>query len=176
MKIPKRLLRKILRDCKRSGSGSRAADIKNKKFLICFPFDEQYRKIAFRVFSPVIKSHQENCLCLISENARELLRELSDDSIITVSVPDDIQRNPVLPSGASEKIQSENYIVAVDLNTGFHPYTAAAVLKTNAPKRIGFQSEYSDYFFNIQMTKKEEDPVESSYRYIHHLMVDSFKL
>jgi hypothetical protein len=115
-------------------------------------------------------------MCLISENARDLLCEVNDDSIITVSIPEDIQRTPVLPSSASEKIRSGHYTVAVDLNTGFHPYTAAAVLKANAPKRIGFQSEYSDYFFNIQMTKKEDDPVESSYRYIHHLMVDSFKL
>ncbi|HCK99748.1 MAG TPA: hypothetical protein DHW42_06565 [Candidatus Marinimicrobia bacterium] len=174
MKIPKRLLRKILRDCKRSGSGSRAGD-KNKKFLICFPFDEQHQKIAFRVFASVIKSHQENCLCLISENARGILRELSDDSIIIVPIPEDIQRNPVLPSGISGKIQSEYYTVAVDLNTGFHPYTAAAVLQTNAPKRIGFQSEYSDNFFNIQMTQKKDDPVESSYRYIHHLLVDALK-
>jgi len=114
-------------------------------------------------------------MCLISENARDLLQDLNDDSIITVSIPEDIQRNPILPSGVSEKIQSEHYTVAMDLNTGFHPYTAAAVLQTNAPKRIGFQSEYSDYFFNIQITKKKEDPVESSYRHIHHLMVDALK-
>lgn len=175
MKIPKRLLRKIVRDCNRSGSRSRTTDPENKKFLICFPFDEQYQKIAFRVFSSVIKSYKENCMCLISENARDLLQDLNDDSIITVSIPEDIQRNPILPSGASEKIQSVHYTVAMDLNTGFHPYTAAAVLQTNAPKRIGFQSEYSDYFFNIQIIKKEEDPVESSYRYIHYLMVDSLK-
>jgi len=115
-------------------------------------------------------------MCLISENTRDLFREVNDDSIITVSVPEDLQRNPILPSGASKKIRCGHYMVAVDLNTGFHPYTAAAVLKTGAPKRIGFQSEYSDYFFNIQMTKKKDDPVESSYRYIHHLMIDALKL
>jgi len=175
LKIPKRLLRKIIRDCNRSASGSCAAIPNNKKFLICFPLDEQYQKIAFRVFSSVIKSHKENCLCLISENARDLFRGVTDDSIIIVPIPEDIQQNPILPSGISEKIQSGHYTIAVDLNTGFHPYTAAAVLQTNAPKRIGFQSEYSDYFFNIQITKKKEDPVESSYRHIHHLMVDALK-
>lgn len=175
MKITKRLIRKILRDCQRVSSHSPASSLPTAKLLICFPFDALQQKIALRVFNPIFKQYQTQCICLMPENARGLLPVSDTISTIYTSPPENLQKEPCLPVEISAKIKARRYRIAIDLNPQFHPYSAAAVLQSDAPKRIGFQTEEADNFFNIQIARKESDAVESAYQYIFKLIVDDLK-
>jgi ADP-heptose:LPS heptosyltransferase len=175
MKITKRLIRKILRDCQRVTSHSHPNSIPTTKLLICFPFDELQQKIALRIFNPIFKQYPTQCICLTPENARSLLTKSHAISAIFISPPADLQKEPLLPPEISRKIRERRYRLAIDLNPQFHPYSAAAVLQSDAPKRIGFHTEEADKFFNIQISRKESDPVESAYQYIFKLIADDLQ-
>jgi ADP-heptose:LPS heptosyltransferase len=175
MKITKRLIRKILRDCQRVTSYSYQSSVPTVKLLICFPFDELQQKIALRIFNPIFKQYQTQCICLMPENARSLLPKSHAISAIFTSLPADLQKEPLLPAEISRKIKGQRYRIAIDLNPQFHPYSAAAVLQSDAPKRIGFHTEEADKFFNIQISRKESDPVESAYQYIFKLIADDLQ-
>jgi len=172
MNVTNRVLKKILRDCKRSGEDlfvSGEADT----IMIAFPFNEQHQSIAYRVFAPVLKSEDVKTCCLIAEKNRGFLEEIKTTQIIGLTIPEDLQKQPLLGESVNQQLRQCRIAVALDLNAEFHPYTAGAVLKSRANRRIGFLTEYSDHFFNIQISKKEEDPIESSYRYMLSLIRDS---
>lgn len=172
MNVTNRLLKKILRDCKRSGkdlSASGEADT----ILLAFPFNEQHQSIAYRVFAPILKADGVKTCCLIAEKNCGFLEDLKTTRIINLTIPEDLQKQPLLSEFVNQELRQCRVAVALDLNAEFHPYTAGAVLKSRASRRIGFLTEYSDHFFNIQISKKDEDPIESSYRYMLGLIRDS---
>jgi ADP-heptose:LPS heptosyltransferase len=175
MKITKRLIRKILRDCQRVISYPHHSSIPTAKLLICFPLDELQQKITLRIFNPIFKQYQNQCTCLMLESTRSLLPVSLNINPIFFSPPEDLQKEPLLPAAISAKIREQQYRIAIDLNPQFYPYSAAAVLQSAAPKRIGFRLEEADKFFNIQILQKESDTVESAYQYIYKLIVDDFK-
>jgi len=175
MKITKRLIRKILHDCQRVTSDSHQSSVPTAKLLICFPFDELQQKIAWRIFNPIFRQYQTQCICLVPENARDLLPVSHLVGTIFIAPPADLQKEPLLPAEISAKIREQRYRIAIDLNSQFHPYSVAAVLQSGAPKRIGFHMEAADKFFNIQIARKELDPVESAYQYIFKLITDDLK-
>ncbi len=172
MTVTNRVLKKILRDCKRFGEA--VADTGDADtILIAFPFNEQHQNMAYRVFAPILKAEGVKTCSLIAETGRGLLKDIGPSQIIGLAVPEDLQKQPLLSETVNQQLHRCRVAVAVDLNADFHPYAAAAVLKSRAVRRIGFLSEYSDHFFNIQISKKREDPIESSYRYILRLIRDS---
>ena len=166
-----RVIKRVLRDCRRFLREPREATM-SSGLLICFPLDEQHRNIALRVFLPLLESDSGNVLVMIPAQARQMIDFVDDKHVIEISIPQDIQKEPLLPVSVNECLREYRFTVAVDLNTEHHPYTAAAVLKSAAEKRIGFVSTYSDKFFNIQMSRKVHDPVESSYRNIYKIILD----
>ena len=170
--VSNRVLKKILRDCKRSAEAVSAAGDADT-ILIAFPFNEQHQNIAYRVFAPILKAGGVKTCSLIAETNRGLLEDISTSQIIDLTVPEDLQKQPLLSETVNQQLQQCRVAVALDLNAEFHPYTAAAVLKSRAVRRIGFLSENSEHFFNIQISKKGEDPIESSYRYMLSLIRDS---
>jgi len=175
MKITRRLIRKILRDCQHITSYSHPSSVPTAKLLICFPFAELQQKIALRIFNPIFKLYQTQCTCLLPENTRSLLPISHLVGTIFITPPADLQKEPLLPPAISAKIRERSYRIAVDLNPQFHPYSAAAVLQSGALKRIGFHIEAADNFFNIQIARRESDPVESAYQYIFKLIADDLK-
>jgi len=140
-----------------------------------FPFDELQQKIALRIFNPIFRQYQTQCICLMPENTRSLLPVSHLIGTIFFAPPADLQKEPLLPAEISGKIRERRYRIAIDLNSQFHPYSAAAVLQSDAPKRIGFRVEEADKFFNIQISRRESDPVESAYQYIFKLIADDLK-
>jgi len=175
MNITKRLIRKILRDCQRVRADSHQSSVPTAKLLICFPFDELRQKIALRIFNPVFRQYQTQCICLMPENTHDLLPVSHLVGTIFIAPPADLQKEPLLPPEISAKIRAQRYRIAVDLNSQFHPYSAAAVLQSGAPKRIGFHVAAADKFFNIQISRVESDPVESAYQSIFKLIADDLK-
>jgi len=172
MTITNRVLKKILRDCKRFGENVSAA-VDADTILIAFPVNEQHQNIAYRVFAPILKAESVKTCCLIAETNRGLLEDIQTSQIIDLTIPEELQKQPLLSETVNQQLRQFRVAVALDLNADFHPYTAAAVLKSRALRRIGFLTEYSDLFFNIQISKKVEDPIESSYRYMLSLIRDS---
>ncbi|MBN2601396.1 MAG: hypothetical protein JXR87_05350 [Candidatus Marinimicrobia bacterium] len=172
MTVTNRVLKKILRDCRRAGE-SQSVSGKADTILFAFPFQEQHQNIAYRVFAPILKAGEVKTCCLIAEANRGLLEDISTSQIIGLAVPEDLQKQPLLSDSVNQQLRQYRVAVALDLNAEFHPYTAAAVLKSRAPRRIGFLAECSDHFFNIQISKKAADPIESSYRYMVGLIRDS---
>jgi len=69
------------------------------------------------------------------------------------------------------QLRSWRYLAAVDLNPGFRLYSAFLVLKTEAPKRIGFQNPEADRFFNVQVTMSRSGSVSSSLAQIEKIIL-----
>lgn len=171
MIVSNRVIKKILHDCRPEKAVRQTGTADT--ILLAFPINEQHQSIAYRVFAPVLKSAELKTCCLIKGKSRDLLDDARSNEVIELTLPENLQRQPLLSEGIRQRLQRHRYILALDLNVEFHPYTAAAVLKSGAVKRIGFRTDVSDNFFNIQISKKSDDPIESSYRYMLQLLEDS---
>lgn len=172
MEITNRILKKILRDCRRNQPDS-AAETGRTAILLTFPFDAQQQQIAYRVFAPVLKSPAVSSCNLIAKSGLDILTDIPPEKQLLLTLPENILKEPLLDAAISQQLQRFRFAVALDLNPELHPYNAAAVLQSGAPKRIGFLTEYADYFYNIQISKKSSDPIESSYRIMLDLVRDT---
>lgn len=172
MEITNRILKKILRNCRRNQADlveQAAADA----ILLAFPFDEQQQNIAYRVFAPVLKSPTVKSCGLIVESGNQVLANIPPEKLLLLTLPENILKEPLLDENISRQLRRFRFAVALDLNPELHPYNAAAVLQSSAAKRIGFLTEFSDHFYNIQISKKVSDPIESSYRIMLDLVRDT---
>ncbi|RKY61463.1 MAG: hypothetical protein DRP96_03140 [Candidatus Neomarinimicrobiota bacterium] len=171
MIVSKRLLKKILRDCR---PGKPVGPVNNEPaVLLAFPIDKQPQTIAYRVFAPVLKDEKIRTCCLINDANPGLLNDAKSNEVIALPATDNLQKQPLLNDDVNRQLFSYRFSAAMDLSPDFHPYTAAAVLKSGAAMRFGFRSDISDYFYNIQISKKNDDPIEASYRYMLRLLQNS---
>ena len=59
-------------------------------------------------------------------------------------------------------------IVDLNLDFSFGASKFIAYLKSNI--KIGFQSRFSDYFYNLQLESNDDGTIEQSYQRIQHIL------
>ncbi len=69
-----------------------------------------------------------------------------------------------------KRVLSKRFDAVVDMHPEFKLPTAYLTYFSNAPLRIGFSSEFSEYFFNIIIDKKRNDFIEKGYQKIQKLL------
>mgnify|MGYP001391538939 CR=1 FL=1 len=69
-----------------------------------------------------------------------------------------------------DRVCMKSYHAVVDLNTKFYLPSAYLVYKSNAPYRIGFQTQYAEHFYNVVLDNKTETDVEYSIMKIKEIL------
>ncbi len=170
MSTSKRTVKKLLG----TGNLSPQHSSDEEYILICLPFDTIPFKIAQRVFFPLIDEHSIKIKAIIHQAFFPIIKNIDPNRFIPV-LNSDIGRS-LLPSDSLVKeIFQYNYIAAADLNIDFNLTTAYFVNNSNVQLRIGFKSDYSDFCFNMQIDKKEDNSIESGYIQIKSLITSIHK-
>ena len=95
------------------------------------------------------------------EHFTEKLLVYDEDEFTNFNLPDEKLIN---------QIQSGSFQAVVDLNTKFYLPAAYLVYKSNAPYRIGFQSQYAEHFYNVVLDNKIETDIEYSIMKIKEIL------
>jgi len=143
----------------------------SKRILLMFPFDEPSFRVAAFSFRALGSEKQgdNHYTFLIKDLFKPLFHIRRGETIILISDP----KNP-------DKIKSEDSIIKVlkhtdfdmviDLNTNFYLDASRILSLIPAKMKVGFKSDFSDLFYNIQLDLPSFEVLEKSYSKINTML------
>jgi hypothetical protein len=138
----------------------------NNDILIFFPFDEDSCRIAsysFQTLNELILREINVKICL-SRNLEHLVEKISCDKIIYNNKGNSINSFP-------EEIDLiKKYDMIIDLNQKPNIDISKKINQLNSGYKIGFKSNYSDSFYNIQLDMTDSKFLETSYGRIKKIL------
>ncbi len=138
--------------------------VDSRKFdrvLICFPQNEEYFRLATFIFKDLLDDPDQRFrfTLLIPEPFRHLF--IFSEKGTLFYEPDKF-----------EKLRSVPPVDAiVDLNPGFYLEMACYISHIRAKYKIGFTSEFSDQFYNIQFDVSKSTILERIYQKIKKMLI-----
>ena len=165
----KRVVRRSISDLRRYDRKRSKKSLSNGKVLLCFPDEEISFRVSKSLFFPLIKKHGNQVTSIIPQMFIPLLGESYLDNVFPLK-DSDITTSYLPSEEYIKQILTGKYTLAADLNIDFNLITAFLVRISGSSQRIGFHSEYSNRFFNIEIRKRDEDLREEAYLYIKNLL------
>ncbi len=141
-----------------------------EKILIIFPVDEPSFRVAYYSFRNLGKESRGkiDITFIIKEQFKGLFH-LSTGKIIYIK-----------DSDAESTLYNENSIILqlglhkfdiiADLNPKFHLGVAKIISQLNADLKIGFESDFSDWFYNIQLDISKSGIMEKGFNKINMIL------
>jgi len=149
--------------------GKAVADVQD--ILVCLPTSKKEFRIARYAlkFLPGDDVHHRITYIIPKAYSEQIPMRLIDRKIeYNGSSRDNLGR---FTAEVQRQILDKSYQAAVDMNTTFDFGTSKLCHDSQAQLRIGFASEYSHLFYNIEIEKPEEQfLLERAYRNIHKLL------
>jgi len=139
--------------------------------LMCLPESEQEFRVARYVLKslPAEDEHHQITYLVPKEFAPKIpLRKLDQTIVSNGESRDELGR---FTRELHQQILQQDFQAAVDLNTSFDFGTSLLCHDSQAQLRIGFASDYSHLFYNIEIEKPDEEfLLERAYRSIQRLL------
>ena len=133
----------------------------NSRLMVIFPVDEPSFRVA--IFSFRRFNEQNNRSVHFTYLVPEKFRNIFQFTGIDVVYFDEGKMD--------EMKYDKKYDIIIDLNLQFHLSISKFMSHIHADYKIGFQSEFSDKFYNIQLDVRENDSLEKSYHRIHGMLL-----
>ena len=73
-------------------------------------------------------------------------------------------------AGFIKQIFIQKYDAVIDMNFGYNIFSSWLTRKSNAPIRIGFNSDFADDFYNIVLDKSETSLIEKGFNNIQKVL------
>ena len=144
-----------------------------KNILLCFPIDEPSFRVAaysFRKFGDTILKDVKIVL-LIPSQYRKLLH-FRYGQVITYEL--NTEKNVITTLDEIRSVIKEiEFDMIIDLNPIFNFSISQFISHVPAHYKIGFQSEFSDWFYNIQFNLSQSGFLEREYHKINKLLTAS---
>lgn len=139
--------------------------------LICLPENEKEFRVARYVLKslPAEDEHHRITYLVPKEFAPKIpLRKIDQTVVFNGESRDELGR---FTGELQQQIFQRDFQAAVDLNTSFDFGTSLLCHDSQAQLRIGFASDYSHLFYNIEIEKPDEEfLLERAYRNIQRLL------
>ena len=142
----------------------------HNNILIIFPNDESSFRVANYTFRNLGKksSRKKNIKILVEEQFEHLFHLRTSETIfIHETDPDRILTDE---KSVMLDLQQKEYDIIVDLNPKFHLGVARLVSKLSAEMKVGFASEFSDQFYNIQLDISRSGIMEKGFKQINWIL------
>lgn len=141
-----------------------------KNILLCFPVDEPSFRVAaysFRKFGDTVLKDIQIVL-LIPNQYRKLLH-FRFGQVITYDY--NSEKNVIITLNEIRKIVKEiDFDMIIDLNPSFNLTISQFISNISAKYKVGFRSEFSDWFYNIQFNLSKTGFLEQEYHKINTLL------
>ena len=138
--------------------------------LIIFPVDEPSFRVAFYTFRDLGKNTDQtiNFIFLVKEQFRDLFHLRMGDTIYTK----DSNLHSILSDERSLLLALERkpFDIIVDLNPTFQLGFARLVSLLTSNMKVGFASDFSDRFYNIQLDISRSGIMEKGFKQINWIL------
>ena len=138
--------------------------------LIIFPADESSFRVAYYTFRDLGKksSRTMNFIFIVKEQFRDLFHLRMGETIHTkYSDSHSILSDERLLLLA---LKQKQFDIIVDLNPTFHLGVARLVSLLTSDMKVGFTSDFSDRFYNIQLDISKTGIMEKGYKQINWIL------
>ena len=141
-----------------------------KNILICFPLDESSFRVAAYSFRKIRETIlKDTHLILLIPNKYRKLLHFHYGQIITYDLK--IQKNMISILDEINKIIKDiSFDMVIDLNSQFNLSIAQFISQLPSKYKVGFRSEFSDWFYNIQFNLSKNSFLEKGYSQIKSLL------
>ncbi len=141
-----------------------------KNVLICFPIDEASFRVAAYSFRKVRETilKDTNLVLLIPTSYKQLLH-FNYGKIVTYNIK---KENDMIFSNheIDEISKGMSFDMIVDLNSEFNLSISQLISFLPSKYKVGFSSEFSDWFYNIQFNLSKNSFLEKGYSQIKSLL------
>ena len=141
-----------------------------ENILIIFPNDEPSFRVAYYTFRDLGKKSDQkmNSIFLVKEQFRDLFHLRIGETIYTkdsdsISILSD-ERSLLLA------LKRKQFDIIVDLNPTFHLGIARLVSLLTSNMKVGFTSDFSDRFYNIQLDISRSGIMEKGFKQINWIL------
>ena len=133
--------------------------------LMIFPIEEQDFNVAKYSFRDLLSNNSIDCIFLINNIFYNTVR--FSGKIYGLNYIKKNNKITLNENFNSENIIDKEFDVVIDLNCNFILDIAMIINKLKSNNKIGFKSQYSDLFYNIQF---EYDTLEGCYSKINSML------
>ena len=144
-------------------------DVEN--VLIFFPTDESSFRVAYYTFRDLGKTSKKNIkfVFVIKEKFNNLFHLPNGDIIL---MKDSNKDSILLDEGIIlKKLKKYNFDFIIDLNTTFHIGVSRLISSLNSKMKVGFESDFSDIFYNIQLDISKSGIMEKGFKQINWMII-----
>ena len=141
-----------------------------ENILIIFPADEPSFRVAYYTFRDIGKKSRQklNFIFLVKEQFRDLFHlRLGETKYIKESDSHAILYNE---KSLLMTLKQKKFDVIVDLNPIFHLGVARLVSLLTSDMKVGFTSDFSDLFYNIQLDISKSGIMEKGFKQINGIL------
>ena len=141
-----------------------------KSVLIVFPMDEPSFRVACYAFRDLGKKNELNSqyIFLVKEQFEDLFHlRFGDTMLIQHSDQDMILSDERY---LLQVLQQNKFEIIIDLNPVFHLGIARLISLLTSELKVGFSSDFSDHFYNIQLDISKSGIMEKGFKQIHCIL------
>ena len=144
--------------------------VKVKNILIRFPIDEASFRVAAYSFRKVQETtlKETNLIFLVPQKYRELLH-FNYGQIFTYQLKEE-QDMIFSEDEVRNIVKNTNFDMIIDLNSKFNLSLSQLISLIPSKYKVGFHSEFSDWFYNIQFNISKDSFLEKGYSQIKSLL------
>ena len=141
----------------------------SKEVLIIFPQDEPAFRVALYSFKKLLYSNSHCSYYFIIHNIYKESNKLTNSDIIFI----DFNKNIINELSSNNRLNflKKEFDIIVDLNTRFNYNCSELVSRVSSNLKIGFKSNFSDLFYNIQLDISSNNVIENAYKKINSMVI-----
>ena len=138
--------------------------------LIVFPMDEPSFRVACYAFRDIGKhdDKKRKFIFLIKEQFDDLFHlQVGDKILIQNSAQNNILSDEKL---VLQALKQYKFDIIIDLNSKFHLGISRLISLLRSDMKVGFSSDFSDHFYNIQLNISKSGIMEKGFKQINWIL------
>ena len=142
-----------------------------KNILLFFPIDEKTFRISIYALRNLLTLNNSSVkLTLIVNTIHKPLIDNNHNEVVGIDWNSKKNRidNQII---IKQYIDNKNYDMIIDLNTSFYLSIARLLNTIKSNYKLGFISDFSDYFYNIQINIKKNQILERSFKQVERMIL-----
>ena len=141
-----------------------------EKVLIVFPMDEPSFRVACYAFRDLGKKngHKREFIFLVKEQFEDLFHLRMGDTMLIRN----FDKNAILTDEKSVLLALKQYKfdIIIDLNPEFNIGISRLISFISSDMKVGFASDFSDQFYNIQLNISKSGIIEKGFKQINWML------
>lgn len=150
----------------KNNSNFSSATLESPRILIILPIDKSLISKSMKCISRIIdtyKNKNANFTVIVNNNIQDKLNFYNIKKLVfSISKNGNITNTKKI----IDQIYFDKFDIIIDLNINFSFDTSMIINELRSKYKVGFVSDHSDYFYNIQLRTNKNNPSYNSLEYL----------